>query len=161
MRVKVTTSQFKFKGYSTMGEEQLLKLVTNEIEALHAFISQWFRGELERAEDVYQSGFADRLAVRLVNIQPSGQVLRRADLLDPIEAAHAANPEFRISISDVNLRFVSDDQKLIQATYVEHQTGARNTTPPDNDRISTVLFVRDPATDNLTWLHLHETAVGA
>lgn len=142
-----------------MAEEQLKILVTNEIEALHNFISRWFRGELERTNDVYRQGFSNRLAETLVNIQPSGQVLSRADLLDPIEAAHAVNPDFRIAISNVDLRFVSDDKTLIQATYIEHQTGARNTTPPDNDRISTVLFRRDPATDKLTWLHLHETAV--
>ncbi|MEM9357431.1 MAG: hypothetical protein AAGB04_14580 [Pseudomonadota bacterium] len=142
-----------------VGERYLLELAIAEVEALHAFISQWFRGELGRTSEVYQRGFTERLADNLVNIQPSGQVLTRADLLDPIEAAHGANPDFRISISDVTLRHISKDQTLIQATYVEHQTGARNTTPSDNDRISTVLFSRDPSTDRLTWLHLHETAV--
>lgn len=142
-----------------MSEENLKQLVTEEIEALHAFISGWFRGELERTNEAYQQGFTARLAPDLVNIQPSGQVLTRADLLGPIEAAHGANTEFRISISDVTLRFVSQDQSLIQATYIEHQTGARNTTPSDNDRISTALFSHDPQTNKLTWLHLHETAV--
>lgn len=142
-----------------MSGQSLEKLVTDEIEALHAFISGWFRGELVRSASVYRQGFSDRLASAFVNIQPSGQVLSRADLLDPIENAHGANSDFRISISSVTLRHVSEDQSLIQATYVEHQTGARNTTPPDNDRISTVLFQRDLATDKLLWLHLHETAV--
>ena len=142
-----------------VSERLLLELAIAEIEGLHAFISQWFRGELERTSEIYERGFTERLSDNLVNIQPSGQVLTRADLLDPIEAAHGANPDFRISISDVTLRHVSKDQTLIQATYVEHQIGARNTTPPDNDRISTVLFSRDPHTDRLTWLHLHETAV--
>ncbi len=142
-----------------VSERLLLELAIAEIEGLHAFISQWFRGELERTSEIYERGFTERLSDNLVNIQPSGQVLTRADLLDPIEAAHGANPDFRISISDVTLRHVSKDQTLIQATYVEHQTGARNSTPPDNDRISTVLFSRDPHTDRLTWQHLHETAV--
>ena len=142
-----------------MSGQSLEKLVTDEIEDLHAFISGWFRGELERNASVYRQGFSNRLAKTFVNIQPSGQVLSRADLLDPIENAHGANSDFRISISSVTLRHVSEDQSLIQATYVEHQTGARNTTPPDNDRISTVLFQRDLATDKLVWLHLHETAI--
>jgi hypothetical protein len=46
---------------------------------------------------------------------------------------------------------------LVLATYVEAQSGARNTTPADNLRHSTVLFERTG--DRLVWRHLHETAV--
>jgi hypothetical protein len=46
---------------------------------------------------------------------------------------------------------------LVLATYVEAQTGARNTTPADNLRHSTVLFERTG--ERLVWRHLHETAV--
>jgi hypothetical protein len=42
-------------------------------------------------------------------------------------------------------------------TYVEDQSGARNTTPADNLRRSTVLFERMAV--RLVWRHLHETAI--
>lgn len=46
---------------------------------------------------------------------------------------------------------------LALATYVEAQTGARNTTPPDNLRRSTVLF--DTSATQLIWRHLQETGL--
>ncbi len=45
------------------------------------------------------------------------------------------------------------------AAYVEAQTGARNTTPADNLRHSTVLFER--LAGRLAWRHVHETALNA
>ena len=138
--------------------EQIRALVTAEVVALHDFISAWFRGDIPNTDAVFMRGFANRTAPDLVNIQPSGAVLTRADLLEPIRAAYGANPDFRIAISDVAIRFVDAEQGLVLATYVEHQTGARNTTPSDNDRVSTVLFRREDG-DRLVWLHIHETAV--
>jgi hypothetical protein len=49
--------------------------------------------------------------------------------------------------------------RLVLAAYVEAQTGARNTTPADNLRHSTVLFER--IAGRLVWRHLHETAFAA
>lgn len=134
--------------------------VTGEIEALHAFISAWFRGECEHSDRAYQSGLLDRLAPDMVNIQPSGETLSLADLVEPIRAAYGVNPDFRIRISDVDVRYVDAGADLVLATYLEHQGGARNTTPSSNTRTSTVLFRVSQGGDQLTWLHIHETAVG-
>ena len=49
--------------------------------------------------------------------------------------------------------------RLVLATYVEAQSGARNTTPADNQRHATVLFER--MAGRLVWRHLHETALDA
>ena len=125
---------------------------TREIVRLHDFISGWFRGEI--ASDRFEAEFADALHDSFENIQPSGDVLSKADLLDPIRDAHGANPDFRISIETPQLIAEYADQ--IVMTYVEFQQGARNSNP-ENRRRSTVLFERE--TDRLIWRHLQETGM--
>lgn len=125
-----------------------------EIERLHAFIESWFRGTMPK--DTFAEGFANRLHTGFENIQPSGDVLSRADLLDPIRDAHGANRDFRIEIRDVRLLGVWPETNLLQATYIESQSGARNS-DARNDRRSTVLF--EAPLGRLIWRHLQETAV--
>ena len=134
--------------------------VTREIVAVHDFLAAWFRGELDQTDAVYSAGLADRLAPEFVNIQPAGELLTRAQLLEPIKAAFGANPDFQISIADVDVRLADEAAGLVLATYVEHQQGARNSAP-SNTRISTVMFRINEADGRLTWLHIHETAVPA
>lgn len=124
-----------------------------EIERLHDFISGWFRGELPI--DSFDAGFASVLHDEFVNVQPSGAVLARADLLDPIRGAHGANPDFRISIEEP--RVIAEYPGAIVATYVEFQQGARNSAS-ENRRRSMVLF--EVTDDQLIWRHLQETGMG-
>lgn len=124
---------------------------TDEIVRLHQVIDGWFRGDL--ASDRFDVEFADALHPEFENIQPSGQVLAKADLLDPIRTARGANPDFRITIEEPRLLGIWPG--LILAGYVEHQTGARNSAG-DNRRRSTVLFETG---DRLIWRHLQETWV--
>ena len=136
-----------------------LERVTSEINALHDFISAWFRGNAPKDRQTYDAGFSKRLTEEFFNIQPSGKILSKRDLGDPIFTAHGSNPDFHIEIEDVEIRFQSSDGTLIVASYVEVQHGAKNTHPPTNARRSTVLFSFDKATENLVWLHVHETAL--
>ena len=144
-------------GQLTESDAQLTS-VREEIEVVHRFISAWFRGEELDTDDAYAAGLAGRLAPGFVNIQPAGKVLEREVLLDSLRKGHGANPDFRIEISDVEMRYADEGRGLLLANYVETQSGARHSSPPTNARISTVLFRR---TDSgaLEWLHLHETAV--
>ena len=132
-----------------------------EIETVHGFLVAWFRGEVARADAVFAAELADRLAPGMVNIQPSGRVLTRADLLSGVKDGHGTNPAFGITITDCALRHVADDGRLALVTYLEHQRGAVNTDPPDNLRRSTALFQVPPAPARPLWLHIHETAVPA
>lgn len=143
---------------SPTGESRLAGAVRREIEEVHRFIAAWFRGEIAAAGDEFDKALAARLAPQMVNIQPSGQVLTRDELLSAIRDGHGANPDFQIAIRDVTLRPELAKAELVLATYTELQSGARNTDPPDNARISTVLLRMEPATDRFTWLHIHETA---
>ncbi|MEM1130986.1 MAG: DUF4440 domain-containing protein [Pseudomonadota bacterium] len=126
---------------------------TDEIVRLHRFIEGWFQGGIP--EDRFDPDFADALHPDFENIQPSGKVLPRSALLDPIRAAKGANPDFRITIEEPRLLGTWPAAGLILATYVEHQTGARNSAP-DNRRRSTVLFETGP---RLMWRHLQETGL--
>ncbi len=122
-----------------------------EIIRLHDVIAGWFRGEI--AADRFGPEFADALHPEFENIQPSGSVLTKADLLDPIRAAHGANPDFRIAIE--RPRVIGTWPGLVLATYVEYQTGAR-ASAQENRRRSTALFETGP---HLLWRHLQETGL--
>lgn len=143
--------------YDQTKNPNLLDEVRDEIETVHRFISAWFRGEEPNSAKAYSAGLANRLASNLVNIQPAGRVLTCAELLSSVRDHHGANPSFRIEITDVVLRSVFGDG-LVLATYVEKQSGARQSIS-ENTRISTVLMRRRAEDGRLEWLHIHETAV--
>ncbi len=144
-----------------MNRGELEDLARKEVERFHAFVAAWFRGEVARSEALFAREVTDRLAEDLINIQPAGQALRAAELLPSLFQGHGANPAFEIEIEGVSLLGVYDSGRLLLATYLEHQRGAKNTTPPDNTRRSSVLFRLDPETRALTWLHVHETGLPA
>ena len=126
-------------------------LARDEIVRLHRVIDGWFRGELPAER--FDPEFSDALHADFENIQPSGLVRSKADLLEPIRAAHGANPDFRIEIEAP--RLLATWPGLILATYVEFQTGAKNSAA-DNRRRSTVLFETG---DRLVWRYLQETGL--
>jgi hypothetical protein len=138
-------------------ERELADRVRSEIEAVHAFISSWFRGELPQSDGLFDEEFAARMGAQLINIQPSGRALARSELIASIRRGYGANPSFRITISDCEVRSACDAERLVLATYTELQQGARNTTPPDNTRVSTVLLELPRKDGRATWLHIHET----
>ncbi len=133
-------------------------LVRKEIEDVHDFIAAWFRGQLDNSAIRFENEFANRFAPEFINIQPAGRILRRKDLIAAIELGYGTNPRFEITISDVEIHHFTADSRTALATYLEHQRGAVNTTPPDNTRISTVLMTISSNGSRPTWLHLHETA---
>ncbi len=134
--------------------------VRAEIKVAHSFIAAWFRGEVPESAERFRVALADRLAPGLVNIQPAGHALTREELLSAIERGYGASPRFAIAIRDVQVRFASEQDGLVLATYAEVQRGARNSAS-ENTRISTVLLQRRGTSCPFTWLHIHETAVPA
>jgi hypothetical protein len=131
------------------------ELLCNEIEQVHAFIAAWFRGDMEQDDAAFEARLANRFDHQMINIQPSGQLLTRSDLLGGLRSGYGANPNFQIEILNCELRFQAGGQALV--TYVEQQRGAKNTVPADNRRVSSVLF--DISGAEPRWLHIHETAV--
>ena len=135
--------------------------VRAEIEALHDFFTGWFNGTLPESGEVFARGLADHLHPDFEIVLPSGTVHDRDGILIPVHQAWGTNPEFRAVVRDVRVlgawRQGESEAGLVLATYVEAQSGARNTTPPDNLRHSTVLF--EHRAERLVWRHLHETAM--
>jgi hypothetical protein len=134
--------------------------VLDEVVALHRFISAWFRGEEANTREVFDAGFSARFDADFLNIQPAGRILSRDALLRAVQNGHGSNPAFEIEIDELRVRRVFDKGRLIVATYREVQDGARNSHPPRNARVSTVLFSREYPDGRLLWLHLHETKSG-
>ncbi len=131
--------------------------VRHETEALHKFISAWFRGEERNLHEVFRAGLSNRLDPGFVNIQPAGRVLVRDALLRSIESGYGTNPDFEIFIEDSSVRRVFDRERYVLATYTEIQEGAKNSTPSRNARLSTVLFKWKKPNGPFSWLHLHES----
>jgi len=136
---------------------ELTDALRSEIEDVHTFIAAWFRGDVTADDAMFEAGLAGRIGPQLVNIQPSGRVLTRSNLVDGIRAGFGSNPDFQIWISDASVRWTDGGKALV--TYVEFQQGARQTVPADNRRISSVLF--DIRGERPMWLHIHETGLDA
>ena len=127
--------------------------ITHEVEALHTFFVDWFNGSCSADDATFEARLASRLSDDFLYVMPGGTALTRAQLLSSLRRAHGSNPDFRITVHDVTLRFEGPDCLL--ATYTERQQGARNSEQSDNRRLSTVLFTRDG--EQLRWHHIHET----
>lgn len=121
-----------------------------EVERLHGFFVGWFNGTIPKT--AFEADFLDRMSKDLAYILPGGNRLGLDELAPAIREGYGSNPKFRIAIGDVQVRWVFDGHVL--ATYVEWQRNAMASKPPDNGRISTVLF-KGP--EPLKWLHIHET----
>ena len=138
---------------------QTLNDVRAEIEARHDFFTAWFNGTLPATAEVFAHGLADHFHPDFEIVLPSGTVHDRDGILTPVRKAWGTNPGFRAAVRDVRVLGEWSTAGLVLAAYVEDQSGARNTIPPDNLRHSTVLFERKGK--RLLWRHLHETAFEA
>lgn len=130
-----------------------LERASAEIHALHAFFVQWFAGTTNDDEAVFEQGLTARLAPDFVIVQPGGQTLTADAIIAGIRSAYGGSDGFRIAIRNVRVLRRAGD--LLHVMYEEWQLNARNSTPPNNGRIATVLFRDEGAT--LRWLHVHET----
>lgn len=140
----------------------LAQRVEAEIEAVHAFIAAWFRGDVPEDLQLFGARLADRWDDSLVNIHPSSETIAGSVVLDRMRRAHGASPDFEIEVSECTVRqaFPTLSGGLVVATYRELQRGARNSAA-ENTRFSTVVFewTADEGEEALIWRHIHETGV--
>ncbi|MEP3036007.1 MAG: hypothetical protein ABJO67_16885, partial [Pseudoruegeria sp.] len=127
-----------------------LEAVTKEIVDLHDFFTEWFNGTADR--DQLEPRFLSRLHQDVQFIPPEGQVMTGAGLKDGFGRGYGSNPDFRIQIRDVDVRY--ECGHLVLATYTEWQTGAALSAEANNARVTTVLM---EMTCPVTWLHIQET----
>lgn len=137
----------------------LLASLEQNTKQVHDFIAAWFRGDVSDSAELFDRELTQFFAPELINIQPSGRALTQPELLSSIRHGYASNPAFHISISDFRCLQSFPAGHVILATYLETQTAARNTSPPNNQRIASVIF-RLPADGSAPlWLHIHETGL--
>ena len=141
-----------------MSDTNLIALdsVEQEISSLHGFFVDWFSGNVADTDDVFRSELESRLKPPGSLIQPNGTRTMFATFATNLRQAHGTNPVFRIAIRQVHIVWQQGDHVL--ATYEEWQRNAKNSNPPDNARVATVLFdVGNPHGAPFTWIHIHET----
>ena len=131
-------------------KSSVLVQARNEIESLHEFFCDWFAGGV--AESVFEEQFVSRFSPEVLFIPPTGDFLGLNDLVSMLRAGYGSNPEFRIQIREVTIHREFDG--FILASYEEWQRNALTTQPPNNGRISTVLF---SASDQLKWHYVQES----
>jgi hypothetical protein len=135
---------------------ELLEPVRAEIEELHVFFVEWFQGSCPDDDATFAERFSRRFAADFVLIPPTPPAQRLEQLSAAIRRGHGNNPDFEIEIRDVIVR--QQRGGMVLATYEEWQRGARNTTPPENGRLASVWFERQPD-GSLRWQHVHETTL--
>ena len=133
-----------------MSDTNTLRAVTDEVVDLHRFFVDWFTGAAEPA--ALDTRLGASLHDDFFYVFPGGQTLTRDGLLAGLRGAHGSNPDFRIVVRDVTVRFTPGDTVL--ATYTEWQSGAKASARPNNARLSTVLMTRRAP---FVWMHLQET----
>ncbi|MHA1527527.1 MAG: hypothetical protein ACTSVG_00800 [Alphaproteobacteria bacterium] len=135
----------------------VLAEVRTEIEALHDFFTGWFSGALTEDDETFARGLAYRMHPAYEMVLPSGAAHDLDGIVGAIRRAWGSAPDFRIEIHDVRVLGEWPNAGLVLARYIEAQTGARNTTPAENRRLSTALFERRG--ERLLWRYVHETAL--
>lgn len=124
---------------------------TVEIQELHAFFVQWFRGELPNTDEAF-ARLESVLAEDFSLVTPGGEILDRAPLLASIRNDHGQREGFAIEIREPLLKAQSGS--VLVATYEEWRQADGDQTA----RFCTVVFRTRPGTPNgLAWLHVHET----
>lgn len=127
--------------------------VAAEITALHDFFSDWFAAKVPPDDALFEQNIGRRLIPGFFNIQPSGSLSTRQSLIDQIKSGYGSNPEFEISVGNVEIHHHLDDQTVL-VTYEEYQRGAKKSAT-SNARISTALLRQK--TGYFEWLSVHET----
>jgi hypothetical protein len=138
-------------------QAQLLAAARAEVDDFHVFFDDWFTGACPRTEELLEARLADRLGQDFQLIYPGGGVIDRAGLIDGVRQSYGKSPGYKTQIRDVRLRPMEANGYLL-VNYEEWQKNAANSTPPNNGRLSSVVFrivSHDPI--KLEWLHLHET----
>lgn len=145
MPYKVGSSTLHLPG---LGVEESVVI---EIERMLAFLSGWFRGEYEPA--VLRQGFEDALHPDFEHVPTGGVSIDRTEMIDQIRDTNGDSPFFRIECDDVKI--IAIYPEFVVATYVEHQSGARNSAQVNHRRVTVMLEIGP----RLRWLHVHETTI--
>ena len=128
-----------------------------EVIDLHVFFEDWFGGHCENSDEVFNARLLRRMHEDFNIILPGGMMLYGADFWPEFKKLYGSNPDFHISIRAVQKRPL-DATSVYLVNYEEWQRNALQSTPQNNGRVSSAIFVDAEDTPNgLKWLHVHET----
>jgi len=126
-------------------------IYTKEITELHQFFEDWFSAKLDKTQTKF-ARFADTVSEGFVLISPAGTLTHRTPLLEGLYEAHGNQPNSRLWIENVQVRYQDGDITLV--IYEEWQDIDGKITA----RHSSALFKTQVDTPNgIAWLHVHET----
>jgi len=131
--------------------------VAKEIIDLHVFFEDWFRGNCNNSDRVFKKRLMSRMDIDFYIVLPSGEAYYGEQFWPEMRKAHGSNPDFKISLRNFT-RKMQIGRITFLANYEEWQQNAQNSTPKNNGRVSTAVFVADKSTPNgVRWVHVHET----
>ena len=131
--------------------------LAQEVIDLHRFFEDWFGGYCENGEQAFRQGLQERMHENFNIIMPGGMMIYGADFWPEFRKLYGSNPDFHISIRGLRRQpLVSDSIYLVN--YQEWQRNALQSTPQNNGRLSSALFVAaQDAPNGVKWFHVHET----
>ncbi len=124
--------------------------VREEIEELHRFFVRWFNGTIEK--ETLDDCLTSHLHPTVNFIPPEGRLISRDDIVSGFRQGYGSNPNFRIQIRDVKVRYEMEAHLL--ATYTEWQISAKASEQSQNARFTSVLMTKQKP---FQWLHIQET----
>lgn len=131
--------------------------VAKEIIDLHVFFEDWFRGNCNDSDRVFKNRLLSSMDIDFYIILPNGESYYGDQFWPEMRKSHGSNPNFKISLRNF-VRKLQIGRKTFVANYEEWQKNALNSTPKNNGRVSTAVFVADSSAPNgVKWVHVHET----
>lgn len=119
-----------------------------EVDELHRFFEDWLTGAAEGNLERCESALAKDFEI----VWPSGNRMKRHELLDALGDRYGESADLQIRIDNFSVRVVGEG--LCVATYEEHHRREEG----DRGRLSSALFRRrDSAPHGVEWVHVHET----
>ncbi len=129
-----------------------LDRVREFVEVVHQFFTDWVSGKLPKTEAAFQAQL-DRLDPNFMVRMPGGGGFEYPVFKELMYDMHGGNPKFVIKIRNVAIRHKVGEALLV--TYEEWERDAKDSTPPNNARFSTMML-REKG-DSYMVLHVHET----
>lgn len=132
--------------------------VKKEILGLHADVEEWINGKYERSDAVFSEIYSGRLTDNFQLVAPTGHRLGRDTVVKYIEGIYGTSPDFRISITDVQVICESND--IVVAHCLMWHSYAPESDNANLGRNLTAVFLKDSSMSNgLKWKFVHESAL--
>lgn len=122
-----------------------------EVEGLHAFFREWYRGDIENSEDDF-SRLAGAIAGDFTLILSNGIAVDRDQLLTMMRSEYGTKKDMVMRVQ--NFRFILSAADTYLMTYEEYgKAGGHEKVA----RITAVMRRSKKAPGGLEWVHLHES----